>query len=273
VNRLLGSLARRPRSPRTLLILAGILPLAAGGLLLPLISGPSSRCQQIALPAYFYPGADWTRAAHSRPVPSIMILDITSSGAGNSPDPNYQAAVRQAQAAGIKILGYANTDYTQRPAAAVETDVRNYAAWYNVTDFFLDEASSNSDSIGYYRRLTDYIRRVHPGAMVMLNPGIYPDRQYMSLGDVMLVYEDTYANYINLQVPGWAAKYPASRFAHVIYATPGSQLASVIRLSEGRHAGYVYVTDNAGSNPYGSLASYWPREDAMVAARCHGGSP
>ena len=236
-----------------------------------LSSGSSSRCQQIAVPAYFYPGACWSRAISSRPVPNIMIMDVTSSGAGSAPDPNYQVTVSRAQAAGIKVLGYANTDYAQRSAAAVEADVRNYAAWYHITDFFLDEASSSSDSIGYYRQLTDYIRKVHPGALVMLNPGIYPDRQYMSLGDVMLVYEDTYANYVNLQVPGWAGKYPAARFAHVIYATPGSQLASVIRMSEGRHAGYVYVTDNAGSNPYGSLAGYWAREDAIVAGRCHGG--
>jgi hypothetical protein len=263
--------APRPRGPRALLILAGILPLAAVGLVLPLISGSGPRCQQIAVPAYFYPGADWTRATDSRPAPAIMILDITSSGAGSSPDPDYQAAVRQAQAAGIKILGYSNTDYTQRPAAAVEADVRKYAAWYSVTDFFLDEVSSGSESIGYYRRLTSYIKDLHPGSMVMLNPGIYPDRQYMSLGDVMLVYEDTYAHYLGLHVPSWAGRYPAARFAHVIYATAGTQLANAIRLAGKRHAGYVYVTDSAGPNPYDSLPGYWASEDAMVAGRCNGG--
>jgi hypothetical protein len=263
----LGRVPRR-RGPRALLILAGILPLAAGGLVMSLTSGSPARCQQLAVPAYFYPGAGWTLAVNSRPVPSIMILDVTSSGAGSSPDPNYQAAVSQAQAAGIRILGYSNTDYTQRPAAAVEADVRHYEAWYNVTDFFLDEVTSTKSSLAYYRNLTSDIKDVSPGSMVMLNPGTYPDRQYMSLGDVMMVYEDTYASYGSLQVPGWAGKYPAARFAHAIYATPAEQLANVIRLSRRRHAGYVYVTDKTGSNPYGSLPGYWAREEAIIAARC-----
>ena len=197
-----------------------------------------------------------------------MILDITSSGAGSSPDRNYQAAVKRAQAAGIEIIGYSNTDYALRPAAAVEADVRNYRAWYGVTNIFLDQASSNSSGIAYYRRLTNYIHDVDPGSTVLLNPGTYPDRQYMSLGDVVMVYENTYAHYVNLQVPSWAYKYPAASFAYSVYATSGPQLAKTISLSESRHAGYVYVTNRTGSNPYSSLPAYWASEDAIIAARC-----
>jgi hypothetical protein len=258
----------RPGSPRVILVLAGVLPLAAGGLALSLLHGSSSRCQQVAVPAYFYPGTGWVRAVNSRPVPGVMILDVTSSGAGSSPDPNYQAAVERAQAAGIRILGYANTDYTQRPAAEVQADVRNYKTWYHVRDIFLDEVPSGAAGIAYYRQLTSYIKGVSPDSMVMLNPGIYPDRRYMSLGDVVLVYEGTYAGYVGLHVPAWAYKYPAAQFAHAIYATPGSRLTSAIILSWRRHAGFVYVTDHAGPNPYGSLPRYWASETAIVARNC-----
>ena len=196
-----------------------------------------------------------------------MILDITSSGAGRSLDRAYQAAVKRAQAAGIRILGYSNTRYAQRSAAAVKTDVRKYKAWYGVTDIFLDEASSNSSSIRYYRQLSDYVHDRRPGSMVMLNPGTYPDRGYMSLGDVVMTYENTYASYVHLRVPSWASRYSAARFAHAVYATSNSQLASAIRLSRRRDAGYVYVTDGSGRNPYGSLPGYWPREDAIITAR------
>jgi len=251
-----------------LLVLAGVLPLAAGGLVLSLLPGSSSRCQQVAVPAYFYPGASWARAIDSRPPPGVMILDVTSSGAGSSPDPNYQAAVKRAQAAGIRILGYANTDYTQRPAAAVEADVRSYKAWYHVRDIFLDEVPSSDAGIRYYRRLTGYIKGGSPDSMVMLNPGIYPDRRYMSLGDVMLVYEGTYAGYVGLHVPAWAYRYPAAQFADAIYATPGSRLANAVILSWRRHAGFVYVTDSTGPNPYGSLPGYWAGETAIVARNC-----
>jgi hypothetical protein len=268
---------RRLRAPagkkRAVLALAGVLLIAAAGVAIRLITEPDSPCQKMAVPAYFYPGANWTRAVHSRPVPGIMILDITSSGAGSSPDRNYQAAVRRAQAAGIRVVGYSSTSYAQRSVTAVEADVRDYKAWYGVTDVFLDEVSSGSASIAYYRQLTSYIRKVNPGSIVMLNPGAYPSRQYMSLGDIVMVYENTYASYLNLHVPSWADKYPAARFADTIYATSRPQLANAISLSGRRHAGYVYVTDHSGPNPYGSLPSYWSSEDAIIAARCGGAGP
>jgi hypothetical protein len=261
-----GLLPRRGR-PRALLLLAGLV-LLAGLLAIRLLPGPGPRCQQIGIPAYFYPGASWARAVSSSPAPGIMILDVTSSGAGSAPDRTYQQAVSRAQAAGITILGYANTDYARRPAAAVEADVRHYRAWYHVAGMFLDEAATGGPELGYYRRLTGYIKNAGPGALVMLNPGTYPSQRYMSLGDVVLGYEGSYARYARLRVPGWVRRYPAARFAQVVYATPGARLAKALRLAAARHAGYVYVTDMAGRNPYRALPGYWAAENAMVAAAC-----
>ena len=113
----------------------------------------------------------------------------------------------------------------------MEADVRHYRAWYDVTGIFLDEAATGSGELSYYRKLTDYIRHADPGAVVMLNPGTYPSRRYMSLGDVVLAYEGTYARYASLRVPGWVDRYPAARFSHVVYATPGSRLAEALRLA------------------------------------------
>jgi hypothetical protein len=230
----------------------------------------NSACQSVVVPAYFSPGAGWTRADDSRPVPRVMILDITGIGAGTAPEGRFQAAVRRAQAAGIEVMGYSATDYGGRPAASVEADVRNYAAWYHVTDIFLDESASGSGQLGYYRGLADYIHRMSPGSTVMLNPGTYPDRQYMSIGDIVMVYENSYANFGDLQVPSWVRDYPAARFAFAIYATPGSRLAGAIALSRERHAGYVYVTDGTRPDPYSSLPGYWSSENAIIAAECGG---
>ena len=265
--------AARWGRPRLLLALAGLLPVAAGLLVLSLRPGSGARCEEISVPAYFYPGAAWTRAIDSHPAPAMMILDITSSGAGSAPDRAYAAAVARAQAAGIKVLGYASTGYARRPAAAVEADVRHYRAWYHVTGIFLDEAATGTGEFSYYQKLTGYIRHTDPGALVMLNPGTYPSRRYMALGDVVLVYEGSYARYTNLQVPAWVDKYPAARFSHIVYATPGSRLAEALRLAQRRHAGYVYVTDMAGRNPYRSLPRYWAAENAYASDMCEGQRP
>jgi len=259
--------------PRLLLALAGLLPLTAGLLVLWLRPGPGARCEQISVPAYFYPGATWTRAIDSQPAPAIMILDITSSGAGSAPDRAYAAAVARAQGAGIKVLGYASTRYARRPVAAVEADVRHYRAWYHVTGIFLDEAATGTGEFSYDQKLTRYIRHTDPGPLVMLNPGTYPSRRYMALGDVVLAYEGSYARYTRLQVPAWVDSYPAARFSHVVYATPGARLDEALRLAVARHAGYVYVTDMAGRNPYRSLPRYWAAENAHAAGMCQGQRP
>ena len=77
-----------------------------------------------------------------------------------------------------------------------------------MTDIFLDEASSDGGGAAYYQRLASYIHGVNPGSKVMLNPGTYPDQRYMSIGDIVMVYENTYASYVKLRVPGWVRNYP-----------------------------------------------------------------
>ncbi len=139
-----------------------------------------------------------------------MIMDITSSGAGSAPDRAYAVAVARAQAAGIKVLGYASTGYARRPAAAVAADVRHsYRAWYHVNGIFLDEAATGAGEFSYYQKLTRYIRHTDPGAVVMLNPGTYPSRRYMALGDVVLAYEEaTPAIPASGCQPGWTGIRP-----------------------------------------------------------------
>ena len=209
------------RSGRLRLLLASVLLLTVGGIAIRIVTEPGPSCQQSLIPAYFYPGANWVRAIDSKSPPRFMLIDITSSGAGDSPDPNYQATVRRAQAAGITLAGYSATDYGRRPAAAVEADVRHYKSWYGVTDIFLDEVSGNDSGLAYYQHLSDYIHHTNPGSLVILNPGTYPSQPYMSIGDIVLAFEGTYAEYLRIGVPGWVDDYPAAKFAYVIYGTPG----------------------------------------------------
>ncbi len=231
-------------------------------------AAPGQFCRQLVVPAYFYSSSIWTQAADSKPAPSNIILDISGVGAGNALDPHFQSVVAQAKAAGVTVLGYISTVDGQRPASEVEAEVRNYRAWYGVTDIFLDRVSGTAAQLGYYQQLADYIHHYDAGSSVWLNPGDYPDQDYMSVGDVVMVFEGTYTQYLNLQVPSWTYQYPASKFAHTIYATPSSSLTNVFKLATSRRGGHVYVTDGAGANPYGGLPSYWSYEDSVASAGC-----
>ena len=113
-------------TPRRLIVaMAAVLAVAAGAVTVGLVTGPG-QAPGSARARLLLPGSGWTQAITSKPPPSLMILDVTSSGAGSSPDRNYQAAVKRAQRAGITIMGYSRRDYTRRPAAAVEADVSHY---------------------------------------------------------------------------------------------------------------------------------------------------
>lgn len=262
--------------PVTVVVIAAVVVLgAAVGITEGLSSGGTSpsRCQKAFVPAYF-DQSTWSQATASTPAPSAMILNpSTGMGAGTAPNPALQSVVKQAQVEGTTILGYSSTASGLRPIAQIEADVRNYKYWYRVSGIFLDSVNGVSGELPYYEQLASYIRRVIPGSTVWLNPGIYPDQRYMSVGNVVMVFEGTYAQYLNDQVPTWAHAFPATRFANTIYgAASSSEADSAISLSRSRNAGYVYVTNLAGSDPYNALPSYWSSEITAITTGCGHGS-
>jgi hypothetical protein len=224
--------------------------------------------QRAFVPAFFYASGIWQQAADTKPVPTYMILDISGLGAGSSPVGHFQSIVKKEQAAGVTILGYSSTAYGARPLPQIEADVRHYKAWYGVTDMFLDEVKGIKSQLPYYRKLANYIRGTNPGTSIWINPGNYPDPSYMSVSNVVMAFEGPYSLYHNIDVPSWVFDYSPDRFANTVYATSGSQVTSALNLSKTRNAGYVYVTNGTGGNPYSALPSYWSTEDSVITQGC-----
>jgi hypothetical protein len=248
--------------------LAGVLVLVSPVGAAPLVSKAAPGCHRTFVPSFPYSTSFWRRAFDSRPAPAVMLLEPTAMGAGNTPSPHFQALVRQAHRRGVEVLGYSSTEYGGRSASAVETDARHYRAWYRTDGMFLDLAAPDRGHLPYYRKLASYIRRLDRRAVIWLNPGAYPDQAYLQVANVLVVFEGSYASYRGLQVPGWVRHYRATRFAQVIHDTPRADLARAVRLGRQRRAGYMYVTDLGGGDPYTALPGYWTQEVAAVAARC-----
>jgi hypothetical protein len=62
----------------------------------------------------------------------------------------------------------------------------------------------------------------------------------MSVGNVVMVFDGTCAQYLKDQVPRWTRAFPATRFASSIYgAASNSEADSAISLYHSRNAGYV----------------------------------
>jgi hypothetical protein len=241
----------------------------------PVSTAMGAICEQLAVPAYFSP-AYWEKAIHSIDPPADLILDVNGVGAGKAPDKTLQRLVKEAQAAGITVLGYSSTVDGQRSAAEVEADVRHYATWYRVHSIFLDLVSGQPAQVSYYKKLANYIRKAHRDAQVWLNPGDYPDQAYMSIGNVVMVFENSYEQFATAHVPAWVRRYPAAKFANTVFATPKNVLDKTLELAKSRRVGHIYLTDlvdkvdGRSVNPYQGLPSYWAAEDAEATAGCPG---
>lgn len=226
-------------------------------------------CQSMAIPAYFYPGAKWTQAIGGAPRVEIMVMN-PYNGPGAAPDPNYAAAVSNAQAAGIFVVGYVYTSYGARNVNDVKADIDTYEAWYGVDGIFLDETASATNHVAFYREIDDHIRS-YAGNFTVLNPGIYPDESYMGAGDVILAFEGTYSAYNSgsYAIPAWAHTYSPWRFWHAVYAASNqTRMNNAVNKSRTRNAAYVFITHDALPNPWDKLPSYWSAELNKLGELC-----
>ncbi len=170
------------------------------------------------------------------------------------------AAVSKAKAGSLTVIGYVHTSYGSRDPAVVKAEIDAYKTWYGVDGIFLDEVSTDVAGVSYYRGLATYIK-ANPGRLVVLNPGTFPAEDYALVGDIILVFDDSYSAYVSVQTPAWVFNYPANKFWHVVYSVPTAQeMREAIRLSRQRNGRHVYVSDGVLPNPFDSLPSYWLEE-------------
>jgi hypothetical protein len=254
----MSGLARRERG----LILASVA--AAGAIVLVTLlttRGADRRttCRTTLIPAYVPPHAlvELVRAS-SRP--RLLVIN-PSNGPGAEAAPGYRSAVRTAQQAGARVLGYVHTTYGARPAADVMADIDRYTSWYGVDGIFLDEAAHDVARVGYYAGLARQVRAGGARRLVVLNPGVVPARQYFALADVIVTFEGPYAAYGAAMdaTPDWVRDQPPGRVAHLVYDASRQQALATV--SHPQQAGYVYATSGSMPDPWRTVPSYLHEEE------------
>jgi hypothetical protein len=216
-------------------------------------------CRTTLIPAYVPPHAlvELVRASTR----SRLLVINPSNGPGAEVTPGYRAAVRTAQRAGARVLGYVHTTYGARPAADVVADIDRYKSWYGVDGIFLDEASHDVAHVGYYATLARDVRAGGARRVVVLNPGVVPAREYFDLADVIVTFEGPYAAYGPAMdaTPDWVRDQPPGRVAHLVYDASRQQAMAAV--SHPQQAGYLYATSGSMPDPWRTVPSYLHEEE------------
>ena len=228
----------------------------------------------LMVPAYFSPraGGEWDRlAVAARRVPLVAIMNPSNGpGSGTTTDPDFARAAAAVRAAGGQVTGYVYTQYAKRPLAEVQADVQRYHDLYPLDGFFVDEMTNDSvaANVNYYVALTAFIKSLRASYQVTGNPGTKTVENYVSrpATDTVVTFEvdQGYATYVP---DSWTRKYPAHRFCHLVYNLPtAAGMTNTLALARQRNAGFVYVTDDQGGNPWDRLPAYWDAEVEAIEA-------
>jgi Spherulation-specific family 4 len=222
-----------------------------------------STCRTTLIPAYVPPHAlvELVRASAR---PRLVVIN-PGNGPGAEASPPYRAAVRDAQRAGARVLGYVHTTYGERPAADVVADIDRYTSWYGVDGVFLDEASHDAAKLGYYEALARHVRAGAP-RLVVLNPGVVPAREYFDVADVVVTFEGPYTSYAPAMdaMPDWVRDLPSDRVAHLVYDATREQAMATVRHPQ--QAGYLYATSGSLPDPWRTVPSYLREEEHALEA-------
>jgi Spherulation-specific family 4 len=224
---------------------------------------PRSVVPRLLVPAYFHPGADpddWARMASAAAQIRMVILN-PASGPGDAPEQAYLDAVRRLRDAGVQVIGYADTNYAQRPSQDALADIRSYLDWYDVAGVMFDRVSAQLADLQQYALLARRARQAG-ASVVAFNHGVHPHPAYARHADVLGTFEGPWGIYLEQAVPRWTRSWPADRFYHVVHSVPAEQLPNAFLLAGRRRAGCVFATDLGGGNPYRRLPVIMPADSA-----------
>jgi hypothetical protein len=226
---------------------------------------------RVLVPAYFYPGGpgreEWDRLIAAADRVSVVAIANPATGPGQQLDPNYRDVIDRAVGAGVKVLGYVNTDYGRLSREAVEADVGRWVQLYpKIQGIFFDLQPSSAEHLDLYLALRKVVRDRIPRGLVVNNPGTVCGEEYVSRGaaDMVCLFENR-EGFERFQSPAWVSRYSPTRFAALAYqvAEP-ERMRQYLQRSVRNGLGNVYVTDAGGENPWNRLPTYWQAELAAI---------
>jgi Spherulation-specific family 4 len=218
----------------------------------------------LLVPAYFHPAVrarDWARLVDLAAEVRLIVLNV-GDGAGDAPDDAFRPVLADLRAAGSTIAGYVDTDYGARPRAGVLVDLDRYQRWYGVRNVFFDRVCTDPGHVEHYGELADTARE-HGAEVVAFNHGAHPADGYTDQADLLGTFEGPWRRYLDAVIPTRFRTGPSDKFFHLVHSVPRQHLGDALRLAGRRNVGAVYVTDQAGTNPWRHLPGDPPEPETV----------
>jgi len=225
------------------------------------------------VPAYFYPSLlDPNNPWHDlldavNQIPVIAIIN-PNNGPGSSKNADYEQAIQKihnvkennANTQRGKAIGYVFTSYGTRAMTACKDDIDAYYRFYEVDGIFIDEMSTASDRVEFYRELYAYIRQKDSHAIVVGNPGTDTIQKYTDITHILNLFEQ-YEGFKEWAPNDWIKTKSPDHFSTFIYnvSDPNSMI-KYINLAEDKNIGWIYITDDILPNPWDTHPGYWKEE-------------
>ncbi|MCS7204232.1 MAG: spherulation-specific family 4 protein [Leptospiraceae bacterium] len=215
---------------------------------------------KILIPAYFYDSYFWNQLLKKVNENFVVILN-PSNGPGTSSDwlyPQYQYWNRKLVEKNAIVIGYVPTDYGRRNIDSVKNDIQQWRILFRgIQGFFIDEASSNKDSLSYYQEIYNYVKGINSNLKVVLNHGVFPESEFYDIADINVVYEEDPNKLTSFSPRDNELKYSKEHFAMIIHSADKKDLEKMLLYVEEKHIGFIYITDKTMPNPFDELPSFW----------------
>jgi hypothetical protein len=223
----------------------------------------------LAVPAYAHPlvAPDlWDRLARAAAHLRFVVVNV-HNGPGESLDPSYPPVVERLRAARVRLIGYVDTAYGQRPTTDVIADARAWVTRYGVHGVFLDQVAPDFDHLGFYSAVA-LGARAAGAQFVVLNPGANCHPGYADIANVTVTFEGSWADYAEHRPHGWELALPAKRFCHLVHHMPADRMDEGPARAAALHAGTAMFSSGSGDNPWDRL----PDELLQAVRRSHPGA-
>ncbi|MGN9762227.1 spherulation-specific family 4 protein [Streptomyces sp. SD31] len=212
---------------------------------------------ELLVPYYEHPSvrpAEWDAIITAAPRLYGVVLN-PASGPGETPDAAFAEVATRLRGAGgpspggVRVLGYADTDYGRRPHADVVRDIARHRDWYAADGVFLDQVAAGREEFAYYQRLATAAWGVGCGTLA-LNHGTAPHPSYARIADLLVTFEGTWESYTRLGPQQWRGG-GGVRLCHLVYGVPAG--VEVADLARARGAAVHCGVPGMGDHPWGTL--------------------